>query len=406
MSGLYKKVTMSVVSRGKIAFVAVLGAALIVVLASFGATRGVADRGVAVKRPDVAIVGPDAKGKPVVGDVSGTRPNILLIITDDQEKTSMRAMPHTLKLFKRQGVDFNHGYVTTPLCCPARATMYSGLYAHNHGILTNNPNSQYGSTYLWQNTFPAELQRTGYYTGQFGKYLNNWNKDEEGDAGFDVFKDDYNGTEHDRMERSTADILTARRGSRFVKDREQSDDQPWMMTLSMRSPHTPLVPEPRYQDARVPRFKPPISFNETDLSDKPKYLREKRYDKIAGLHNQALPEVPADPPLRRRRHRARSSGRSRRPARSATRSPSTSPTTASSSAPMASSARSSPTRRPRTSRCTCAGRPSSASRAGSIRAWSPTSTSHRPSTTSPASIPATRSTAGLSSTPPTTATTC
>src|SRR4029078_11737897 len=173
-------------------------------------------RGVAVPRPAVAIVVPDAAGKPVVGDVSGKRPNILLIITDDQEKTSMGAMPKTLKLFKRQGVDFNHGYVTTPLCCPARATMYSGLYAHNHGIITNNPARQFGKTYLWQNTFPAELQRNGYYTGQFGKYLNNRDKKQEGHGRFDVFKNDYNGVEHNRKERSKADILTARRGARFV----------------------------------------------------------------------------------------------------------------------------------------------------------------------------------------------
>ena len=282
MSDLYKNAGMPVVSRGKIAFVAVLGVGLVVALAIFGSTRGRAARDVVVDRPDVAIVGPDAKGRPVVGDVSGKRPNILLIITDDQEKTSMRAMPQTLKLFKRQGVNFNHGYVTTPLCCPARATMYSGLYAHNHGIITNNPTRQFGRTYLWQNTFPAELQRAGYYTGQFGKYLNNWNKHDEGDAGFDVFRDDYNGTEHDRKERSKADMLTARRGARFVKDRESADDQPWMMTLSMRSPHTPLVAEKKYEDARVPTFKPPISFNETDLSDKPKYLRHKRHDKTLG----------------------------------------------------------------------------------------------------------------------------
>ncbi len=273
---------MPAVSRGKIAFVALLCAGLAVVLAIFGSTRGVADRGVVVPRPDIAIVGPDAKGKPLVGDVTGKRPNILLIITDDQEKTSMRAMPQTLRLFKRQGVDFNHGYVTTPLCCPARATMYSGLYAHNHGILTNNPTKQFGKTYLWRHTFPAELQRAGYYTGQFGKYLNNWSKKDEGDAGFDVFKDDYNGTEHDRKRRGKADVLTARRSSRFVKSRERADKKPWMMTVSLRSPHTPLVAEKRYENARVPKFKPPISFNETDLSDKPRYLREKRHDKTLG----------------------------------------------------------------------------------------------------------------------------
>ena len=123
-------------------------------------------------------------------------------------------MPQTLKLFKRQGVDFNHGYVTTPLCCPARATMYSGLYAHNHGILTNQPSRQFGRTYLPENTFPTQLQGAGYYTGQFGKYMNGWQQRDEGDAGFDVFRDDYNGYEHDRKRRGKADMLTARRGSR------------------------------------------------------------------------------------------------------------------------------------------------------------------------------------------------
>jgi arylsulfatase A-like enzyme len=273
---------MPAVSRGKAAFVVLLSAALVAALATFGSTRGIANREVVVERPDVAIVGPDANGRPVVGDVSGKRPNILLIITDDQEKTSMRAMPRTRKLFEREGVDFNHGYVTTPLCCPARATMYSGLYAHNHGILTNNPSRQFGRTYETENTFPAQLQGSGYYTGQFGKYMNDWQKKDEGDAGFDVFRDDYNGFEHDRRNRGKADMLTARRGSRFVKDRESADGQPWMMTLSLRSPHTPLVADKKYENARVPKFKPPISFNETDLSDKPRYLREKRHGKTLG----------------------------------------------------------------------------------------------------------------------------
>lgn len=282
MSDLYKRLEMPAVPWGKSAAVALLAAALAAALAVFGSARGIAEREITVDRPEVALVGPHAAGRPAVGDVTGTRPNILLIITDDQERTSMRAMPQTLKLFKRQGVEFNNGYVTTPLCCPARATMYSGLYAHNHGIFTNDPSRQFGRTYLPENTFPARLQEAGYYTGQFGKYLNGWQPGDEGDAGFDVFRDDYNGYEHDRKRRSKADMLTARRGSRFVKEREDADDQPWMMTLSLRSPHTPLVADRKYGNAPVPRFRPPISFNETDLSDKPRYLREKRHDKTLG----------------------------------------------------------------------------------------------------------------------------
>ena len=69
------------------------------------------------ERPDSTLGNGNGSGGELVDGVSGSRPNILLIITDDQEKTSMRTMSQTLGLFKRHGVSFNHGYVTTPLCC-------------------------------------------------------------------------------------------------------------------------------------------------------------------------------------------------------------------------------------------------------------------------------------------------
>ena len=73
-----------------------------------------------------------------------------------------------------------------------------------------------------------------------------------GKAGFDKFKDDYKGTEHNRAKRGLADLITAKRGSQFIKARESDDAQPWMMTLALRSPHTPLVPAKRYENADVP----------------------------------------------------------------------------------------------------------------------------------------------------------
>jgi len=270
-------------SRGKISFVMLLAAVLGVLIAFFlSSTRGVADRQIVVQRPHSTLGNGNPRGGELVDGVSGSRPNILLIITDDQEKTSMRTMKKTLGLFRNQGVSFNHGYVTTPLCCPARASMFSGLYAHNHGIITNNPKGQFGTTYQWQNTFPAKLQEAGYDTALFGKYLNNWDKAADGKAGFDKFKDDYKGTEHNRAKRGLADLITAKRGSQFIKSRESDDSQPWMMTLALRSPHTPLVPAKRYENAHVPAFHPPISFNESDLSDKPPYLAAKRHDKTLG----------------------------------------------------------------------------------------------------------------------------
>ena len=268
--------------RDRAALVLLLCAFLAGVVLLAGAERGSAQSARGVPSEKSVLGSPGAPGDELVRGASGSRPNILLIITDDQEKTSMRAMPQTLKLFKRDGVDFENGRVTTPLCCPARASMFSGLYAHNHGIITNNPRRQLGTTYRWEDTFPEKLRAAGYRTALFGKYMNNWDKETYGKAGFEKFKDDYKGTEQNRAQRGLADLITAKRGSQYVKARESDDTKPWMMTLAMRSPHTPLVPAKRYEDADVPKFKPPVSFNESDLSDKPPYLLSKRHDKSLG----------------------------------------------------------------------------------------------------------------------------
>ncbi len=67
------------------------------------------------------------------------RPNIVVIETDDQTVESMRVMDNVNSLIGDQGATFENSFVNFSLCCPSRATFLTGQYAHNHGVLGNEP---------------------------------------------------------------------------------------------------------------------------------------------------------------------------------------------------------------------------------------------------------------------------
>ena len=109
------------------------------------------------------------------GTPPGNRPNILLIVTDDQRMATdtMMVMPKTTALFEDQGTNFPNGYVTTPLCCPSRSTIHSGRYAHNTHVLTNG-DLDATLAYDQSATTQRYLHDAGYQTAIVGKFLTNW----------------------------------------------------------------------------------------------------------------------------------------------------------------------------------------------------------------------------------------
>lgn len=105
---------------------------------------------------------------------SGEKPNVLMVMTDDQWLESMRIMSHTKRLVGEEGVTFDRYHPSTPLCCPSRSTYLSGQFAHNNGVRHNKaPQGGYDKLNE-KKTLPVWMQKAGYDTSHIGKYPNGY----------------------------------------------------------------------------------------------------------------------------------------------------------------------------------------------------------------------------------------
>ncbi|GAA2071536.1 sulfatase family protein [Actinomadura alba] len=234
-------------------------AAAVAATATLSALPGVAGSASAVARP------------------TGTRPNVLLIVTDDQPKDTDWATQRIRNWLVGNGVEFTNGHVTTPLCAPSRSSIFSGRYAHNHGVLSN------GHSYnLDQNTTVQRyLKEAGYRNGFFGKYLNSWNVadtpphfEDFALLGPVVYNDgqyNRNGTVQKIPGYSTHVIRDL--ALDFIQ-KGTSDTRPWFLVVTPKAPHGPNTPEPKYANTAVPAWNGRPSVFETDKSDKPAYVQD------------------------------------------------------------------------------------------------------------------------------------
>jgi N-acetylglucosamine-6-sulfatase len=248
-------------------------------------------------------------GSTAVAQVAPAKPNILVLMTDDQTVESLRVMSNVNSFLARQGVTFTNNFASFPLCCPSRATYITGQYGHNHTIMGNAPPSggydKLAPTHA--NSLPSWLQRAGYTTVHLGKYLNGYGRARplEVPPGWTEWYGStdpstyrfYNYTLNENGRLVTygtgaanyqADVYN-RKAVDLVR-RLAPSDKPFFLSVAFLAPHsggprdaddpgnqaTPS-PAPRHRNvfANQPLPTPP-SLNEADVSDKPAGIRNRR----------------------------------------------------------------------------------------------------------------------------------
>ncbi len=219
------------------------------------------------------------------------KPNVLFILTDDQDPQSVRNMPQLQSLLVDSGVSFTRSYVTTPQCCPSRTTMLRGQYAHNHQIKDNKlPDGgaiKLRRDRLDESTIATWMKDAGYETAYVGKYLNEydslyvppgWDRwygfmGNYSDRGTGRYNINENGTRRTYSLRRLHDTdYMASKATGFIETRRDSD-KPWFAVVAPNAPHRPSYAARRHENLfRKARFPRSPSFNEKDVSDKPVYV--------------------------------------------------------------------------------------------------------------------------------------
>ena len=207
------------------------------------------------------------------------RPNVLIVVTDDQRVDTFGAMPRTRRWFERGGTKFPNTFATTPLCCPSRASIMSGRYAHNHDVETNRSAALFDQ----RGTLQRYLQEDGYLTAVVGKFLNGWLGDPRYFDRWSVFVDPiryYGATSNvqGQMQRigGYSTDYVAREAVSVLGDFERSDSEPWYLYVAPFAPHDPYEPKRSYRKEKVGSWAGNPAARERDRSDKPAWVTGKR----------------------------------------------------------------------------------------------------------------------------------
>ena len=184
--------------------------------------------------------------------------NVIMVLTDDHRYDAfgfLKAQPFLetphMDSMARGGVYLKNAFVTTSLCSPSRASIFTGKYAHQHRIVDNNTPIPQGTVF-----YPSHLQKAGYKTAFFGKW-HMGNASDDPQPGFDhwvsfkgqgSYLPEKNGLNIDGQHVAQKGYITDELTD-YTLDwiKQQPKEQPYFVHLAHKAVHAEFIPPERYK---------------------------------------------------------------------------------------------------------------------------------------------------------------
>ncbi len=270
--------------------------------------------------------------------MDNARPNIILIITDQQRYDTIHALgfPYmdtpNLDRLVHEGVTFTNCFITAPSCAPSRASLFTGYYPHTTGILRNGDR--------WTRSWVELLADAGYYCVNVGKmhtspvetslgfheryvvenkdryleerwYFDEWDKglrarglvkqQRELYRQRDDYKQSLGAFDWELPEETQSDMFVGEMAKWWL-DTKPVPAGPLFMEIGFPGPHPPYDPIPRYAKAYMEKELPILDVTEEELTSQPHALKEYR-EHCLGIDHDSVYHL-ANPTLEQR-HRQR-----------------------------------------------------------------------------------------------------
>ncbi len=266
------------------------------------------------------------------------RPNIVLIITDQQRYDTIRALGYdymdtpSLDRLVNEGVSFSQCHVTAASCAPSRASLFLGQYPHTTGVLKNAD--------AWPGSWVESLCDAGYHCVNMGK-MHTWpydadvgfderyvveNKDRylEGRYYFDEWdkalrarglvkqqrelyrkRPDYDkclgAFEWELPEDAHPDVFVGEFATWWL-DNKPKPDGPLFLQVGFPGPHPPYDPVPRYAEPYLKRDLPMLPVTDEELASQPQAFKALRQHNRDIDHDSVVLDLN---PTDEQRHRQR-----------------------------------------------------------------------------------------------------